>query len=308
MSRKKITVVGAGNVGASTAHNLARKGWADVVLVDIVKGLPQGKSLDLSESEPIYEFDATITGTNSYGPTKNSDLVIITSGLPRKPGMTRDDLIKTNSGIVKEVSREIKKRSPQSVVIVVCNPLDAMVYVAGKVTGFPPKRVMGMAGVLDTSRFRTFLAWELKCSARDVTAMVLGGHGDTMVPLVRYSTVAGIPITDLIPRKRINEIVERTAQGGGEIVKLMNTSAYYTPAASVTEMTEAVLLDRKRVLPCAAYLNGEYGVKGVWAGVPCVLGKQGVERIIEVKLNKQERAKFDKSIKHVKELVSKVEL
>jgi len=308
MSRKKVTVVGAGNVGASTAHLLAMKGLADVVLVDIVKGLPQGKSLDLAESGPIFEFDSNIVGTNSYGPTKNSDLVIITSGLPRKPGMSRDDLIKTNTEIVKNVTLEVKKRSPKSIIIVVCNPLDAMVYAAGKVSNFPQKRVMGMAGVLDTSRFRTFLAEELGCSSQDVSAMVLGGHGDTMVPLVRYSTMAGIPITDLLPRKRINEIAERTAQGGGEIVKLMNTSAYYAPSAAVVEMAVSILLDRKRVLPCAAYLNGEYGVKGVWAGVPCILGKDGVEKVVEVKLNKQERAKFDKSIKHVKELVKKVDV
>ncbi|MFO8055751.1 MAG: malate dehydrogenase [bacterium] len=308
MSRKKITVVGAGNVGASTAHLLALKGWADVVLVDIVKGLPQGKSLDLSQSAPLYGYDANIQGTNSYGPTRNSDLVIITSGIPRKPGMSRDELIKTNTGIVKDVTQKIKKSSPKSVIMVVCNPLDAMVYVAGKVSGFPGKRVMGMAGVLDTSRFRTFLAQELGCSAQDVTAMVLGGHGDTMVPLVRYSTMAGIPVTDLLSKKRINEIAERTAYGGGEIVKAMNTSAYYTPAAAVVEMAESVLLDRKRVLPCAAYLNGEYGAKGIWAGVPCVLGSRGVERIIEVKLNKEERMKFDRSIKHVKELVKKIEV
>jgi malate dehydrogenase len=309
MSRKKITVVGAGNVGATTAHLLALKGWADVVMVDIVKGLPQGKSLDLSQSRGIYQFDGKTIGTNSYKETRNSDLVVITSGVARKPGMSRDDLIKINTGIVRDVTAEIKKTSPKAIIVVVANPLDAMVYMAAMVSKFAPRKVIGMAGVLDTSRFRTFLAEELGCSAQDITAMVLGGHGDTMVPLVRYSTMAGIPITDLIPAKRIAEIVDRTANGGAEIVGLLKTgSAYYSPAASTVEMVESILLDRKRVLPCAAYLNGEYGVKGLWVGVPCILGEKGVEKVVEVKLDPKEKAAFKKSVDHVKKLVKSIKI
>lgn len=309
MAMKKITVVGAGNVGATTAHLLALKGWADVVLVDIVKGIPQGKALDLSQSRSIYHFDGKTVGSNSYAATKNSDLVVITAGLPRKPGMSRDDLTKINAGIMKDVTRNIKKYSPRAILIAVSNPLDAMVYVMARVSKFPPRRVLGMAGVLDTSRFRTFLADELGCSAQDITAMVLGGHGDTMVPLVRYSTMAGIPITDLLPKKRIDEIVERTQYGGGEIVKLLKTgSAYYAPASSVVEMVESIILDRKRVLPVAAYLNGEYGVKGLWVGVPAILGEKGVEKVVEVKLDKKEKAEFKKSVTHVRKLVKKIKI
>jgi malate dehydrogenase len=307
MAGKKVTVVGAGNVGATFAHLLAMKGWADVVMVDIIKGVPQGKSLDLAQCRGIYQFDAKTVGANSYAPTRNSDVVVITAGLPRKPGMSRDDLIKINTGIVKDVTLEVKKYSPRAVLIIVSNPLDAMVYVAAKVSKFPPRRVIGMAGVLDTSRFRTFVAEELGCSAQDITGMVLGGHGDTMVPLVRYSTMAGIPLTDLIPKKRLDEIVRRTQFGGGEIVKLLKTgSAYYAPASSVVEMVESILLDRKRVLPCAAYLNGEYGVKGCWVGVPAILGEKGVERVVEVKLDKAEKAAFRKSVGHVKKLVRSI--
>ena len=309
MARKKITVVGAGNVGATTAHLLALKGFADVVLVDIVKGMPQGKSLDLAQSRGIYGFDVKTIGANNYLPTRNSDLVVITSGLPRKPGMSRDDLIKVNTEIVKGVTLEVKKHSPKAIIIVVSNPLDAMVYVAAKASKFPPRRVLGMAGVLDTSRFRTFLAEELGCSAQDITAMVLGGHGDTMVPLVRYSTMAGIPITDLLPPKRIAEIVDRTANGGAEIVALLKTgSAYYSPASSTVEMVESIILDRKRVLPCAAHLDGEYGVKGLWVGVPCILGEKGVEKVIEVKLDKTEKDMFKKSVDHVRKLVRTIKL
>jgi malate dehydrogenase len=309
MARKKITVVGAGNVGATTAHLLALKGFADVVLVDIVEGVPQGKSLDLSQCRGIYHFDVKTVGANDYAPTKGSDLVVITAGIPRKPGMSRDDLVKINTGIVKDVTEQVKKLSPKSIIIVVSNPLDAMVYVAAKVSGFPPRRVLGMAGVLDTSRFRTFLAEELGCSAQDITAMVLGGHGDTMVPLVRYSTMAGIPITDLLPKKRIDELVARTQNGGGEIVALLKTgSAFYAPASSVAEMVESIMLDRKRVLPCAAYCDGEYGVKGLWVGVPCILGEAGVEKVVEVKLDKSEAEAFKKSVDHVAELVKTIQV
>ena len=309
MSRNKVTVVGAGNVGATTAHLLAMKGWADVILVDVVKGVPQGKALDLSQCRGIYEFDVKTEGTNGYAATKNSDVVVVTAGLARKPGMSRDDLIEKNSGIMKEVIKNVKKQSPKCILIIVSNPLDAMVYVAHKTSGFPKKRIMGMAGVLDTSRFRTFLADELGCSAQDITAMVLGGHGDSMVPLVRYSTMAGVPITDLIPKKRIDEIVDRTKNGGGEIVKLLGTgSAYYAPASSVVEMVESILLDRKRVLPCAAYLDGEYGVKGYFVGVPCILGEKGVEKVVEVKMNKDEKALFTKSVNHVKKLVKSLKV
>ena len=309
MARKKITVVGAGNVGATVAHLLALKGWADVALVDIVEGVPQGKSLDLSQSRGIYHFDGKTVGANDYQATRGSDLVVITAGLPRKPGMTRDDLVKKNTEIVGAVAREIKKTSPKAIVIVVSNPLDAMVYVAGKVTGFNPRRVMGMAGVLDTSRFRTFLAEELGCSAQDITAMVLGGHGDDMVPLIRYSTLAGIPIGDLLPKERIDAIVARTRMGGGEIVALLKTgSAYYSPAAAAVEMVESIMLDRRRVLPAAAYLDGEYGTRGLWVGVPCMLGENGVEKVLEVKLDAKEKKAFAVSVGHVKELVDSIKL
>ncbi len=309
MARMKVTVVGAGNVGATAAHLIAMKGWADVVLVDIIPGVPQGKSLDLSQVRPTYEFDGQTVGANSYAATRNSDIVVITAGLPRKPGMSRDDLIKKNTEIVGGVTAQVKKYSPKAILIIVSNPLDAMVYVAAKVSKFPPARVMGMAGVLDTSRFRSFLADELGCSAQDVTAMVLGGHGDSMVPLVRYSTMAGIPITDLIPKKRIDEIVQRTRDGGAEIVGLLKTgSAYYAPASSAVEMVESIVLDRKRVLPVAAHCNGEYGVKGLWVGVPAVIGKKGVEKVVEVKLDKAEKAAFKKSCDHVKKLVKTIKV
>jgi malate dehydrogenase len=309
MAKTKITVVGAGNVGATTAHLLAMKGWADIVLVDIIKGVPQGKMLDLSQARSIYQFDGKYVGTNSYAQTKNSDIVVVTAGLPRKPGMSRDDLLKLNTNIVKDVTQNIKKYSPKAILILVSNPLDAMVYVAATVSKFPKHRVIGMAGVLDTSRFRSFLCDELNCSGQDITAMVLGGHGDTMVPLVKYSTMAGIPITDLIPKKRIDEIVKRTQDGGAEIVAHLKTgSAFYSPASSVVEMVESIVLDRRRVLPAAAHCNGEYGVKGYWVGVPCVLGKKGVEKVIEVKLDKGEKAAFKKSVDHVKRLVKNINL
>lgn len=309
MARSKITVVGAGNVGATCAHLLAMKGWADVVLVDIVKGIPQGKSLDMSQCRGVYHFDGKTEGSNGYAATRNSDVVVITAGLPRKPGMSRDDLIKTNTGIVKDVTTQIKKYSPKAILIIVSNPLDAMVYVAAKVSKFPPRKVIGMAGVLDTSRYRTFLAEELGCSAEDITAMVLGGHGDSMVPLVRTTTMGGIPITDLLTKKRIGEIVERTKFGGGEIVGLMKTgSAFYAPASSVVEMVESIILDRKRVLPCAAHLEGEYGAKGIWVGVPAILGSNGVEKVVELKLQKSEANAMKKSVEHVKKLVKSIKV
>jgi malate dehydrogenase len=309
MPRKKITVVGAGNVGATTANLLAQKELGDVVLVDVVKGMPQGKALDMMESRPVHNIDVNITGTNSYGPTRNSDLVVITAGIPRKPGMSRDDLISTNVNIVKNCTKEIARYSPKSIIIVVSNPLDAIVYTASRVSGFPERRVMGMAGVLDTARFKCFIAMELGCSVEDISALVLGGHGDTMVPLVRYATVAGVPVTDLIPKKKIDKMVQRTRDGGAEIVGLLKTgSAYFAPAAAVVEMAESILKDKKRILPVCAHLNGEYGVKGCFVGVPAVLGAKGVEKVIQVKMDAQEKAAFRKSVGHVKKLVRKVKI
>jgi len=304
MPRSKITVVGAGNVGATCAQLLAYKGWADVVMVDVVEGVPQGKSLDLSQSRGIYQFDGRTIGANDYKASKGSDIVVITAGLARKPGMSRDDLVKKNTEIVGAVAAEVKKSSPKAIVIVVSNPLDAMVYVAAKVTGFAPRKVMGMAGVLDTSRFRTFLADELGCAAQDITAMVLGGHGDDMVPLIRFTTMGGVPVTDLIAKDRLDAIVARTRNGGAEVVGLLKTgSAFYSPAAAAVEMVESIVLDRRRVLPAAAYLDGEYGVKGLWVGVPCILGANGVEKVVEAKLNATEKKSFAASVGHVRELV-----
>ena len=304
MPRTKITVVGAGNVGATCAQLLAYKGWADVVLVDVVGGVPQGKSLDLSQSRGIYHFDGRAIGANDYKATKGSDIVVITAGLQRRPGMSRDDLTRKNAEIVGAVAAEVKKSSPRAIVIVVSNPLDAMVYVAAKVTGFAPRKVIGMAGVLDTSRFRTFLADELGCSAQDITAMVLGGHGDDMIPLIRFTTMGGVPITDLLPKERIEAVVERTRMGGGEIVGLLKTaSAFFSPAAATVEMIDSIVLDRRRVLPAAAYLDGEYGVKGLWVGVPCILGANGVEKVVEARLSASEKKQFNTSVGHVRELV-----
>jgi malate dehydrogenase len=304
----KITVIGGGNVGATTAQRLAEKEWGDVVLVDIVEDMPQGKSLDLMQSGPVYGYDTLITGTNNYEPTAGSDIVVITSGIPRKPGMSRDDLVKTNAGIVKSVAEQVCAKSPDAILIVVSNPLDAMTYVAAKVSKFPAHRVLGMAGVLDSARFRTFLAMELGVSVEDVHATVLGGHGDTMVPVLGYSTVAGIPVSELIPKDRLDAIVQRTRDGGAEIVKLLKTgSAYYAPSASVVAMVESILLDKKRILPCAVSVNGEYGIKGLFVGVPTVLGRKGVERIIEMKLNAEEKAGLEKSAAAVKELCDSVD-
>ena len=307
MGRNKVTVVGAGNVGATTAQRIAEAGLADVVLIDIVEGLPQGKGLDLAEAAPVVSHDARIVGSNDYAATAGSDVIVVTSGLARQPGMSRDDLLARNAGIVKAVVEAAVAHSPDAVLIVVTNPLDAMCHVAMQASGFPRERVLGMAGVLDSARFRTFIAEELDVSVADTSAFVLGGHGDTMVPLPRYSTVAGIPITDLLSPERIQALVDRTANGGAEIVALLKSgSAYYAPAASAFEMVDAILRDRRRVLPCAVLLQGEYGVDGLFVGVPVVLGKGGMQRIIEITLLDDEKAAFAKSAASVQELVDKL--
>ena len=304
----KITVVGAGNVGATTAQRLAEKSLArTVVMVDVVEGLPQGKALDQWESGPIEGFDTRVIGTNDYSASAGSDLVVITAGIARKPGMSRDDLVKTNTGIVKTVALEVKRSSPSAVVIVVSNPLDVMCWVAKETTGFPRQRVLGMAGVLDTARYRTFLAEALGVSVRDIQAMVLGGHGDTMVPLISATTVSGIPVTRLLDRARLDAIVQRTRDGGAEIVKHLKTgSAYYAPSAATVEMVEAIALDRHRLLPCAAWLEGEYGISGVYCGVPCLLGRRGLERIIELELTDAERTALHQSAESVRETMKAV--
>ena len=307
--RPKVTVVGAGNVGASVAQYTVEKELADVVLVDVIEGVPQGKGLDLLQAGPIHHYDSRLTGSNSYDETGNSDIVVVTAGFPRKPGMTRDDLLFKNAEVVQVVTQEVARRSPNAILIMVTNPLDAMVQLAWKVSGFPPHRVMGMAGILDSARFRTFIAMELGVSVENVTAFVLGGHGDTMVPLPRYSTVAGIPITELLSRDKIDALVKRTANGGAEIVALLKTgSAFYAPAAAVVEMMEAILKDKKKILPCAAYLDGQYGVKGLYVGVPVKLGRMGVEQVIEIKLTPEEDVAFKKSAAAVRELVEKLKL
>ena len=304
-NRKKITVVGAGNVGATAALWLASKELGDVVLVDVVEGVPQGKALDMAETAPVEGFDVRLTGSNGYEETADSDVVIITAGIPRKPGMSRDDLLKTNAGIVNNVVDQVVKYSPNSILIVVSNPLDAMCQVALKRSGFPKNRVIGMAGVLDSARMRCFLAEALDVSVENVTAFVLGGHGDTMVPLPRYSTCAGIPITELLSPEQIEAIVKRTANGGAEIVGLLKTgSAYYAPSAAAVEMTESILKNKKKILPCAAYLEGEYGVTGLYVGVPCKLGINGLEQIIEISLTSEERIALQKSAAAVQELVN----
>jgi len=307
MARAKISIIGAGNVGATTAHWCAAAELGDIVLVDIpaADGMPQGKALDLMEASPVMGFDAKITGTTGYEETANSDVVVITAGIPRKPGMSRDDLLGTNSKIVASVTEEIARTSPDSIIIVVSNPLDAMVQRALQVSGFPPNRVLGQAGVLDTARYRTFLAMELGVSVEDVSALLMGGHGDTMVPIPSCTSVGGIPVNQLIDDDRLEEIVERTRKGGAEIVGLLKTgSAFYAPAAATTQMVEAILRDKKRLLPCAAYCDSEYGVGGYYVGVPVILGAGGVERIIELELNEQEQAAFQHSVDAVKELVA----
>jgi malate dehydrogenase len=307
MARNKVTVIGAGNVGATAAQRIAEAGLADVVLIDIIDGLPQGKGLDLAEAAPVVPHDARVSGTNDYADTAGSDVVVVTSGIARKPGMSRDELLSTNAGIVRAVVRDAVRHSPDCILVIVTNPLDAMCHVAMEASGFPRERVIGMAGVLDSARFRAFIALELGVSVEDTHAFVLGGHGDTMVPLPRYSTVAGIPITELMSPERVQALVERTANGGAEIVALLKTgSAYYAPAAATFEMVESILKDRKRVLPCAAYLKGEYGVDGLFVGVPVVLGARGMERVIEIKLSAAERAAFERSAGAVRELVAKL--
>jgi len=302
--RKKVSIVGSGNVGATAAHWIASKELADVVLIDIIEGVPQGKALDLLEAMPIEKRDCSVIGTNDYADTADSGIVVITAGIPRKPGMSRDDLLNTNHKIMKDVVSKAVQYSPKCILIVVSNPLDAMAQAAYKMSGFPRERVIGMAGVLDSARFRAFIADELKVSVENVTAFVLGGHGDTMVPLPRYSTVAGIPITELMDAATIERLVQRTRDGGAEIVKYLKTgSAYYAPSAAVTEMVEAILKDKKKILPCAAYLDGEYGIKGLFVGVPVKLGSKGIEQIIEIKLTPEEKAGVDKSAASVKELV-----
>jgi malate dehydrogenase len=301
--RKKVTIVGSGNVGATAAHWIAAKELADVVLLDVVEGVPQGKALDLREAMPIEKRDVSILGTNDYADTANSDVVVITAGIARKPGMSRDDLLSTNSKIMTDVVSKVVAASPNTIIIVVSNPLDAMAQTAFRNAGFPRERVIGMAGVLDSARFRTFIAEELNVSVENVTAFVLGGHGDTMVPLSRYSTVAGIPITELIAPDRLKELETRTANGGAEIVKYLKTgSAYYAPSAAAVEMVEAILKDKKKILPCAAYLEGEYGIHGLYVGVPCKLGAKGLEQIIQIKLTADEQDALQKSADAVKEL------
>lgn len=306
----KITVVGAGNVGATAAQRVAEKELAkQVVLVDIVEGVPQGKGLDQWQSAPIELYDSRIIGTNGYDETANSDIVIITAGIARKPGMSRDDLMNTNAGIVKAVSQEVARTSPNAIVIVVSNPLDVMCYVAKQVTGFPRHRVLGMAGVLDTARYRAFLAEALDVSVRDIQAMVLGGHGDTMVPLISYTTVSGIPVTQLLDRTTLDKIVDRTRNGGAEIVQYLKTgSAYYAPSAGAVQMAEAIVFDQRRILPCAAWLEGEYGMSGLFLGVPCKLGKNGLEKVIEVELTSAERVALGKSADAVREPMGKLSL
>ncbi len=301
---KKVTVVGAGNVGATAAQRLAEKELCDVVLVDIIEGVPQGKALDLTEAAPIEKHDAHLVGSSGYDETSGSDIVIITAGIPRKPGMSRDDLISTNAGIVKNVTREVAERSPDAVLIIVSNPLDVMCHVAFEASGFPKQRVMGMAGVLDSARFRAFISMELNVSVENTHAFVLGGHGDTMVPLPRYSTVAGIPITELMTQDRIDALVKRTANGGAEIVSLLKTgSAYYAPASAAVEMAESILKDKKKILPCAALLEGEYGIHNLFIGVPVKLGAGGIEQIIEIELTGDEQEALNKSADAVKSLV-----
>jgi malate dehydrogenase len=302
--RKKVTIVGGGNVGATAAHWIASKELADVILIDVLEGIPQGKGLDLLEAMPIEKRDCRVLGTNNYADTANSDIVVITAGVARKPGMSRDDLLNTNFKIMQDVVNQVVAHSPNCILIVVSNPLDAMAQAAFKLSKFSRNRVLGMAGVLDSARFRTFIAQELNVSVENVTAFVLGGHGDTMVPLPRYSTVAGIPITELIAKDRLDAIVQRTRDGGAEIVKYLKTgSAYYAPSAATAEMVEAILKDKKKIMPCAVYLEGEYGIKGLFVGVPCKLGANGLEKIIEIKLQDDEQAALRKSSDSVAELV-----
>lgn len=307
--RNKVTVIGAGNVGAACAQRIAERGYADVVLVDIIEGMPQGKALDILQSGPILNFDSNIIGTNGYEDTADSNIVVITSGVARKPGMSRDDLILTNMKIIKEVTENVVKHSPNCIIIMVTNPLDAMAQLALHVSKFPKNRVIGQSGILDSSRFRTFIAMELGVSVDDVAACLLGGHGDTMVAIPRLTTVGGIPMTELLPKDRVDAIVERTVKGGAEIVGLLKTgSAYYAPSAAAVQMVEAIIFDKKKILPCAAYLEGEYGITGAFVGVPVKLGTSGIEQIIELKLTEEERAALKRSADAVRELVDIMKL
>ncbi len=309
MARKKIALIGGGNIGGVLAQELAYRELGDVVIFDVVEGMPQGKALDMAEGAPLLGSDAKIEGANDYKGIAGADVVIITAGLARKPGMSRDDLLKTNLEIMKQVATGVRDNAPDAFVIVVSNPLDAMVYTFKEISGFPKNRVVGMAGVLDSARFRAFVAWELGVSVKDVTALVLGGHGDTMVPLTRYCTVAGIPVTQLMPQDRLDAIVQRTKGAGGEVVGLLKTgSAFVSPAFCVIEMAEAYLKDKKRVLACACLLEGEYGVDGLYVGVPCILGAGGVEKVLEVEMNADERKLFDGSVEHVRSLVEQIVL
>jgi len=309
MPRPKVTVVGAGNVGATTAHLLALKGYCDIVLQDIVEGLPQGKALDLLEAGPVEGYDSQVIGTNGWDETVNSDVIVITSGIARRPGMSRDDLLNTNAGIVKSVTENAAAKSPNAIIIVVTNPMDAMCHVALKASGFPKNRVIGQGGVLDTARFRTFIAQETKVSVKEVEAFVLGGHGDTMVPLTRYTTVCGVPITEILPKDRIDQIVQRTRDGGAEIVALLKQgSAFYAPGSAVVAMVDSILLDRKRVLPCATLLEGEFGINGVYVGVPVKRGAKGIEQVIPLNLLDEEKAALHKSAAAVQELVEVLKL
>ncbi|HEX6478254.1 MAG TPA: malate dehydrogenase [Ktedonobacteraceae bacterium] len=302
--RSKISVIGAGFVGSTLVQRLAERDYADVVMFDIVPNMPQGKALDILQAGPILGYDSLVTGTNDYADTTNSDIVVITSGFPRKPGMSRDDLVKKNQEVITQVTQEVVRTSPNSIIIMVTNPLDAMAQLAYHISGFPRERVIGMAGVLDTARFRTFIAQELNVSVHDVQAYVLGGHGDTMVPLARMCTVAGVPISQLIPAERIEQIVQRTRDGGAEIVKLLGTgSAYFAPSASVLQMVDSILLDKKMIMPCAIYLQGEYGIRDLFVGVPAKLGAGGMEQVIEIELDEKEQALLQKSADAVKELV-----
>lgn len=309
MGRKKISVIGAGFVGATAAHWAAEKELGDVVLVDIIEGMPQGKSLDLFQAAPIEGFDARVIGSNHYQETENSDVVIITSGVPRKPGMSREDLLEINKKIIESVISEVVKKSPQAILILVTNPLDTMTYLAFKKSGFPKQRVMGMAGILDTARFKAFIALELSVSVEDIQALLLGGHGDEMVPLPRYTTVSGIPLLQLLPKETIDRLVDRTRKGGGEIVNLLKTgSAFYAPSAAAIQMTEAILKDKKRILPCCVYLDGEYGLKDICFGVPVKLGTNGVESVIELQLTGEEKALVAKSAESVKKSIVELKL
>ncbi|NWF52550.1 MAG: malate dehydrogenase [Nitrospirae bacterium] len=307
--RKKISIIGAGNVGATAAQFVVQSGIADVVLFDIIEGLPQGKALDLAEACPLWDSPSKIRGTNIFSDTSDSDIVVITAGLARKPGMSRSDLLQANASIIKEVCSEVAKTSPNSIIIVVTNPMDVMAQLAWKITEFSCKRVIGMGGILDSSRLTAFLSLELDISPEDIETIVLGGHGDEMVPLSRFTTVKGIPITELLPKKKIEALIERTRNGGAEIVSLLKSgSAYYAPSASIFHMVKSILLDEKRLLPCAAYLNGEYGIKDLYMGVPVILGKGGVEKVVEIKLTKEEKAQFKKSCKSVRKLIKKLSI